>query len=582
MSFIKELKQRNVFRVGIAYAIVAWLLLQLADIVLDNIDAPVWVFQTILLLLVIGFPLALVFAWAFELTPEGLKKEKDVDRSASVTPVTGRKLDFFIIAALALALVFVVIEYVLPPTADVSENLRSIAVLPFDNRSAEEEDAAFLADGVHDELLTRLSKIHDLQVISRTSVMQYRDNTTRNMRQIGTELGVGSIVEGGVQRAGDTVRINVQLIDAQTDEHLWAETYEEALSATNLFEIQTKISTAIANALRATLSPDEQQRIAKIPTENMEALEAYFVGKQFAAQRSPEALVNAIRNFKRAIELDSDFAGAYARLAEARGQLATISQLVDVTQERAEAAAAAQKAMDIDPDLPDALAVLGSRELRFNFDWQSAEQLFSRALLIEPANNIALHWYSHLRTGQGKHQEALEMAKRVVAADPFSPQMQNHLFVTYAAARQWDEAFSLGEELLRQDGNHNLMQLIWLGQLQARRAEDAAAMLKTWAEATDRSVEAAQELGSAFIHYQQTGETVVLPHDLLERLRLQDESRVYAAVGDKEKTITALQESHARLIDATVLLNMKINPSYDFIRDDPRFVELLEQIGLAD
>jgi len=314
----------------------------------------------------------------------------------------------------------------------------------------------------------------------------------------------------------------------------------------------------------------------------MEALEAYFVGKQFAAQRSPEALVNAIRNFKRAIELDSDFAGAYARLAEARGQLATISQLVDVTQERAEAAAAAQKAMDIDPDLPDALAVLGSRELRFNFDWQSAEQLFSRALLIEPANNIALHWYSHLRTGQGKHQEALEMAKRVVAADPFSPQMQNHLFVTYAAARQWDEAFSLGEELLRQDGNHNLMQLIWLGQLQARRAEDAAAMLKTWAEATDRSVEAAQELGSAFIHYQQTGETAVLTDDLLERLRLQDESRVYAAVGDKEKTITALQESHARLIDATVLLNMKINPSYDFIRDDPRFVELLEQIGLAD
>ena len=225
MSFIKELKQRNVFRVGIAYVVVAWLLLQLADIVLDNIEAPAWVFQTILLLLIIGFPLALVFAWAFELTPEGLKKEKDVDRSASVTPVTGRRLDFIIIAALGLALLFVVIEYVLPPTADVSENLRSIAVLPFDNRSAEEEDAAFFADGVHDELLTRLSKIHDLRVISRTSVMQYRDNTTRNMRQIGAELGVGSILEGGVQRAGDTVRINVQLIDAQADEHLWANTY---------------------------------------------------------------------------------------------------------------------------------------------------------------------------------------------------------------------------------------------------------------------------------------------------------------------------------------------------------------------
>jgi TolB-like protein len=261
----------------------------------------------VFLLLVVGFLLALILSWAYELTPEGVKKERDVDRSDSVTRVTGRKLDFFIIAALTLALVFVVIDqYVLEqpaPTTTISEDLRSIAVLPFTNRSAEEENAAFFADGVHDELLTRLSKIGDLKVISRTSVLEYRD-TTKNMRQIGDELGVGSILEGGVQRAGNTVRINVQLINAQTDEHLWANTYDRELSASNIFAIQSEISTSIANALRAKLSPDEQERIAEIPTQNVEALEAYFAGQQMLYRRDAQALQSAIKYFERAIKLN--------------------------------------------------------------------------------------------------------------------------------------------------------------------------------------------------------------------------------------------------------------------------------------
>lgn len=270
-----ELKQRNVVRVAVAYAIVSWLILQLTDVLVPLLSLPEWVGGFVFLLLVIGFLLALLLSWAYELTPEGIKLEGAVDRSESSTPVAGRKLDFFIIAALSLALVFVVIDqYVLeesPPTAEVFESLRSIAVLPFDNRSAEQENAAFFADGIHDELLTRLAKIADLKVISRTSVMEYRD-TTKNMRQIGAELGVGSILEGSVQRAGDRVRINVQLIDAQTDKHLWADTYERELNTTNIFSIQSEISIAIAKALRATLTPDEQERLVAVPTGSMQAL----------------------------------------------------------------------------------------------------------------------------------------------------------------------------------------------------------------------------------------------------------------------------------------------------------------------
>jgi len=621
MSFIEELKQRNVFRVGIAYLVVAWLVLQLADIVLDNIDAPTWVFQTILLLLVIGFPVALVFAWAFELTPDGLKKEKDVDRSASVTPVTGRKLDFFIIGALALALVFVVIKYVLPP--EVSENQRTIAVLPFDNRSAEEENAAFFADGVHDELLTRLSeirdprsiavlpfdnrsadeenaaffadgvhdelltrlsKIHDLRVISRTSVMQYRDNTTRNMRQIGAELGVGSILEGGVQRAGNAVRINVQLINAQTDIHLWANTYDAELTATNIFEIQTEISTAIANALRATLSPDEQKRIAAVPTENTEALEAYFIGRYqyLDLDRSADSLAKAIAQFEHAIALDPNFALAYSGLAEASMQFPFFAETADPVLVSMEVADAAQKAIDLEPDSPDALAVLALSNLRYDYDWEGAEQLFQDALRIEQTNITALHWYSHLLSWQGRHPAALAMAKRGLAADPLW--MQTHLVLTLAQAGQWDEAFALGEETLRQDGNYSLMQMMWRYHIWAGRAAGAAATFKDWAVATGRSAAAAEELGAAFIQFQQTGVSVPLADDLLEQLQLRDVTLplVYASVGDKEKTISALQDSHTRRTVSGTLLSLKINPAFDFIRDDPRFVELLAQIGLAD
>lgn len=192
---------------------------------------------------------------------------------------------------------------------------KSIAVLPFQNRSANEENAAFFADGIHDELLTNLSGIKALKVISRTSVMNYRD-TAKNLRQVGKELGVATILEGGVQRAGDRVRIMVQLIDAKTDRNLWAETYDRQLTATNLFIIQSEISLAIADALRANLLPIEQKRLASIPTENLAALETYFLGKQSAAKRTSVALAKAVEYFHQAIELDPDFALAYIGLAD--------------------------------------------------------------------------------------------------------------------------------------------------------------------------------------------------------------------------------------------------------------------------
>jgi len=256
----------------------------------------------------------------------------------------------------------------------------------------------------------------------------------------------------------------------------------------------------------------------------------------------------------------------------------------DPARVRAEGGAAAQKAIDLDSDSPDALAVLGWHQLRHEYNWQGAEQFYRRALQIEPSNRNALHWYSHLLSWQGKHAEAIEFSEQALAGNPLSPQFQGHRPYVYGEARRWDEAFSLGEKILKQRRGPNIMRIMWRTQLQARRTEDSAAMLKPWALATDRSIEAAQELGAKFIQFQQTDTPVEVSDELIERLQIvgADLPQGYASVGDKEKTITALQESHARLTGSPNLLNMKINPSYDFIRDDPRFIELLAQIGLAD
>ena len=253
MSFLEELKRRNVFRVGLAYVVVAWIIAQVADLVLENIAAPDWLMKAILLLLALGLPLALIFAWAFEMTPEGIKKEKDVDRSQSITPQTGRKLNAFIMASLVIAVAYFAYDKFVSRPASESAKAesasklaedkpvvieeapmeRSVAVLPFANRSNREEDE-FFTEGIHDDLLTHLSKIGSLKVISRTSVLRYK-NSEKSIPEIAAELKVTTVLEGGIQRSGDQVRINVQLIDARTDEHLWAEIFDRKLTAENLF-----------------------------------------------------------------------------------------------------------------------------------------------------------------------------------------------------------------------------------------------------------------------------------------------------------------------------------------------------------
>jgi TolB-like protein/Tfp pilus assembly protein PilF len=437
MSFFAELKRRNVFRVGIAYLVAAWLLMQIADVVLGNIAAPEWVFQVLMLFLAIGLPIAVIFAWAFEMTPEGLKRERDVDRSASITKNTGRKLDRVIIGVLAIAVIyFAADKWLGSKSSDAGDKPataleKSIAVLPFSNRSSLTDDIHFV-DGMHDDILTRLSKLPSLdKVISRTSTEQYRD-TDKPMVQIGQELGVASILEGGVQRAGDRVRINMQLINAETDEHLWAETYDRELTIENLFAIQSEVAAEVARALDAVLSEEDKQRLESMPTSNLDAYNEYVLGRQEAAKRTAKAIAKALAHFEKAIELDPDYALAYVGVADShalRREYAGVRK-EDTFAPRREAI---DKALDLDPLSGEAFAALGLLQLQQG-DRVAAEESFLKAIDLSPNYATAYHWYANLLVAdelsladEERREEALRMLRKALSLDPAAPILTSNL-----------------------------------------------------------------------------------------------------------------------------------------------------------
>jgi TolB-like protein/Tfp pilus assembly protein PilF len=433
MSFFEELKRRNVIRVGIAYVVLAWLIAQVAELALDSFEAPGWVIKTILLLLALGLPLTLFFAWAFELTPEGIKKESEVDRSESITPKTGRKLDRIIIGVLVVALGYFIWESRLAdkaaesPVAEQrdaevatlapSVNERSVAVLPFANRSNLDDDL-FFTDGIHDDLLTQLAKINDLKVISRTTMMQYRDSDM-SIPEIARELGVATILEGGVQRAGQRIRINAQLIDVTTDEHLWAETFDREMTVDNLFDIQSEITRQIVTAVKGQLTPEEQQILESRPTDNLAAWEAFSRARDLiqTASYSPDTFRAAERLLQEAVRLDPGFYAAQAKLVEVLGQSYWIGygQTEDI---RAKAEAALISAEAAAPRSAEALAARGHYHYRFENNFADALEAYQSALEAKPGDSAILHNIGWTQRRLGLYDASIRSFLRAYDEDP--------------------------------------------------------------------------------------------------------------------------------------------------------------------
>lgn len=412
-QLIKELRRRKVFRVAVVYAGVSWLLVEIASVVLPIFKSPEWILQVFTFFVILGFPLAVILAWAFELTPDGIKRDTGIGEAPA------EKSDST------------------EPTARSVTDRKSIAVLPLENLSRNPANEPFTI-GIHDDLLTCISKIGSIKTISRTSVMQYRD-TTKTIPQIAKELGVSSVLEGGIQWSGDRVHINVQLIDAATDEHLWAEVYDRDLTAKDIFAIQGEISVAIAEALRAKLSPDEQDRLSYVPTENMAALEAYFLGKQRVATRTTQAVVEAIANFERAIELDPDFALAYVGLADSYLMQAHYgNRTMGAMVKKAEPVI--KKALELDDRSGEAHTSLAALQ-EFRNEFVDSEQTFKRALELNPNYATAYHWYGELLINQlDRVDEAAELGKKAAELDPLSPAISINLGVFLDVQGRFEEA----------------------------------------------------------------------------------------------------------------------------------------------
>ena len=452
MSIFEELSRRNVFRVAVAYTIGAWFIAQIADLVLNNIGAPDWVIQALFLLLVIGFAAALIISWAYEITPEGIKRERDVIRDESITHLTARKLDYItVVAALGVAGMIGWQQMAgdrpataLMPMTTIAESkpaarlgAQSIAVLPFANRSNRDEDL-FFTDGIHDDLLTQLAKIRDLKVISRTSVMQYRDTNMR-VPEIAAELGVATVLEGGVQRAGHRIRINAQLIDVATDQHLWAETFDREMTIDNLFDIQTEITRHIVTAVKGKLTTEEQQAISGAPTQSLEAYDAFLRARNLLTSSgyNMEKYKSAQPYAEKAVAIDPNFALAHLLLAEIHGMAVWIGY--DITPQRHQAARTSldKAAAILDPGSPELLAARGEYLYRFEQDYPAALNALFQAHAAMPADASVLEKLGLTQRRLGLWDEAVGSLLRAADLDPANTFVLSIAAQTLVVMQQW-------------------------------------------------------------------------------------------------------------------------------------------------
>jgi TolB-like protein/Tfp pilus assembly protein PilF len=446
-NFFAELKRRNVYKVAIAYGVVAWLLMQVASQIFPFFDIPSWGVRLVVLLLIIGFPIALILAWAFELTPEGIKRAEDVDLSKSIARKSGRKLDFLIIAVLLLVIGILFFQRLHPNVSPAisSSPEKSIAVLPFENLS-EDKANAYFADGIQEEILTRLAKIADLKVISRTSTQRYQSKPG-NLSEIAKQLGVANILEGSVQKAADQVRVNVQLVNAQTDSHLWAETYDRKL--TDIFGVESEIAKGIAEALQAKLTGREEQELAVKPTNNPEAYDAYLRGLAFEARGflSFHSLWEAIGFYERAVRLDPNFALAWTRLCYAHAVLYFTG--ADTTPARRDAAKRGlENAQRLQPNSPETLLALGDYQYHVLRDYGLAKTTFERVSKILPGSSKVPEGLGFVTRREGNWDQSVAYFERALALDPRNTELLREAAVTYAMLRQFPTALKLLDRAL--------------------------------------------------------------------------------------------------------------------------------------
>src|SRR5881392_1044670 len=449
-SFFAELKRRNVYKVAVAYIVAGWALSQGIAQVFPVFNVPNWIVRLIVVLMIIGFPISLIFAWAFEITPEGVKRAEEADAMPQSARPTNRTWMYIVVvgAAISLALFFLG-RYTAGNRTPLSGDKKSIAVLPFASLSENKSDAYF-AEGVQDQILTNLAKVSDLKVISHTSVRQYKTGAERNMREIGRQLGVAYIMEGSVRRVRDRLRINAELIDARTDAHVWAETYDR--TAADLFAIQNELAQSIVNQLKARLSPRQKAEIEERPTQDLDAFELYVQAKAIVdsyinATDVRAELLQALKSLDEAIKRDPNFVSAYCYAARANDLLYFFD--LDPTQDRILLAeTAVNAALRLRPDSAEAHFARGDYYFRCLRDYDRAQEELAIARPGLPNSTPFFILSGYINRRRNHFGEAERDFSTAFALDPRNPNAYNLLADTYVLERRFPEAVHVYDNVL--------------------------------------------------------------------------------------------------------------------------------------
>ncbi len=582
-KFLQEVKRRNVFRVGLVYIFAAWLTIQVVDVMFPALNVPEWAISAVAVLLLIGFPFALIFAWAFEMTPEGIKREKDVDRSQSITPKTGKKLNSLIMLVLVAAVGFLLVDkFVLQPgdPGQASETMPgeirpSIAVLPFVNMSDDKANEYF-SDGLAEELLNVLAKIPQLHVAGRTSSFQFK-GTNEDLRLIGEKLNVANVLEGSVRQSGARLRITAQLIDTENGYHLWSNTYDREV--TDIFAIQDEIAANVVDALRVTLLGEETT--VNHGTDNLEAYNLLLQASYFLDQSTQERLEKAEEALQQAIALDPKYAQAYAKMALVLQQ--KVSGFVGNGVEDFVAGFKivheyADKALALDPSLADALVAKGLAIAVGDWDYDSADQYYLRALELVPNHIDAMAGLGSMRAFQLRIDESISTLKTVLQLDPLSVAAHRDLGDTYIAARNIDAALAIYRKALRlQPDTARINGRLASIYLYRGDYETAAALVR------QEPVEWARDMLAIMLNSRgQDSEAFQLAAKAYEEQYGASNSyqlaEIYGSVGDLENTFKWLQM--AADVRDPGLPWLQVSLFLDTAKNDPRWPDMLQLAGL--
>jgi TolB-like protein/tetratricopeptide (TPR) repeat protein len=578
-NFFAELKRRNVYKVAVAYAVIGWLVMQVSATVVPALHLPDAITTTVVVLTLLGFPIALVIAWAFEMTPTGMKRTEDVSPNEFIPQWSRRKFAAFIAVVALLAVALLVYQFARPKGAESTvASAKSIAVLPFANLS-HDPDNAYFAAGIQDEIITRLAKIADLKVISCTSTQRFKSSPD-DVPAIAGQLGVANVLEGSVQRTADKVRVNVQLIKGATDTHLWADTFDREL--TDIFAVESEIARTIAETLQAKLTGSEQHAIAARPTENTEAYQLYLKGRFFWNKRTGQNLNKAADYFNQAIAADPKYALAYVGLADAYVLMPLYG--AGTPQEcYPKAKAAAKKALELDDTSAEAHTSLAQVFCYYDLDYPRAITEFQRAIELNPNYATAHQWYgSSGLAALGRFDEAIAEVKRGIELDPLSLVINTDLGSTYYRARRYEEAIDQMRKTLEMDPGFYYAHWNLGSALAAKGALGPAIEEYQKARALNDDPSMLGLLAHAYAVSGNKTEAMKI-RDQLEALSKQryvsaySFALVYLGLGDKEEALRWLEkayEDHA----GDALRFISVEPLLDPLRSDPRFKALVAKI----